>query len=55
MNFNKQDVLEAMKNNTKAFENLYIDINNDLYKMALYILGDRELAKDIVSETIVDA
>ena len=38
-----------------GFEQIYIDINNDLYKMALYILGNSEFAKDIVSETIIDA
>ena len=55
MNFNRKDVLAATKGNMQAFEQIYIDINNDLYKMALYILGNSELAKDIVSETIIDA
>jgi len=55
MNFNRKDVLAATKGNMHAFEQIYIDINNDLYKMALYILGNSELAKDIVSETIIDA
>ena len=49
MNFNRKDVLAATKGNMHAFEQIYIDINNDLYKMALYILGNSELAKDIVS------
>ena len=48
MNFNRKDVLAATKGNMHAFEQIYIDINNDLYKMALYILGNSELAKDIV-------
>lgn len=55
MNFNRKDVLAANKGNMQAFEQIYIDINNDLYKMALYILGNSGLAKDIVSETIIDA
>mgnify|MGYP000287943859 FL=1 len=54
MNFNRKDVLAATKGNMQAFEQIYIDINNDLYKMALYILGNSELAKDIVSETIIE-
>lgn len=45
MNFNRKDVLAANKGNMQAFEQIYIDINNDLYKMALYILGNSELAK----------
>ena len=50
MNFNRKDVLAATKGNMQAFEQIYIDINNDLYKMALYILGNSELAKDIVRD-----
>ena len=38
-----------------AFANLYKSIYADLYKMAYYIIGNRELAEDIVSDTVIDA
>ena len=38
-----------------AFEQIYAQIYTDLYRMALYILGDSEAAKDAVSETVLDA
>ena len=55
MNYNKQDVLLAIHNDKNAFERLYCSINNDLYKMAVYILGDIGLAEEAVSETVLDA
>lgn len=55
MNFEEKDVLLAMQQDNDAFANIYKSIYVDLFKMALYIIGDRELAKDIVSETIIDA
>lgn len=55
MKYDKQDVLLAIHNDKFAFENLYCAINNDLYKIAMYILGNRELAEEVVSETVIDA
>ena len=55
MKYNQNDVSLAIKQDRKAFENIYIDINNDLYKMALYMLGNSELAKEVVSDTVMDA
>ena len=37
------------------FIELYRGVYKDLYKYALYILGNREDAEDTVSETVVDA
>lgn len=37
------------------FIELYTGIYKDLYRYALYILGNREDAEDAVSETVVDA
>ena len=54
MKYNQNDVSLAIKRDRKAFENIYIDINNDLYKMALYMLGNSELAKEVVSDTVMD-
>ena len=55
MNYKERDVQKAMNNDKIAFENLYRDINMDLYKMALYMLGDREIASEVVSDTVIDA
>lgn len=55
MNFEKNDVLLAIQKNNVAFSNLYQSIYADLYKMAYYIIGNRELAEDIVSDTVLDA
>lgn len=55
MNYNERDVQNAMRNDKIAFENLYRDINTDLYKMALYMLGDSEIASEVVSDTVIDA
>lgn len=45
----------AKKKNTDAFAKLYEMIYTDMYKMALYTLGSRTDAEDIVSETVLDA
>ena len=37
------------------FIELYTGIYKDLYRYALYVLGNREDAEDAVSETVVDA
>lgn len=55
MKYDRQDVLRAIHNDKNAFERLYCSISNDLYKMAVYILGDCGLAEEAVSETVIDA
>lgn len=55
MNYNENDVLLAVENDKDAFSRLYESIYIDLYKMAFYILGNKEIAEDVVSETIFDA
>ncbi|MCI8955417.1 MAG: RNA polymerase sigma factor [Eubacterium sp.] len=55
MNYKEKDVKNAMHNNKIAFENLYRDINTDLYKMALYVLGNSQIAEEVVSDTVLDA
>lgn len=55
MNYNERDVQNAINNDKIAFEKLYRDINMDLYKMALYMLGDSEIASEVVGDTVIDA
>lgn len=55
MNYNENDVLLAIENDKNAFSRLYEAIYTDLFKMAFYIMGNRELAEDVVSDTILDA
>ena len=55
MNYNENDVVMAMKSQKDVFEKLYKSIYTDLFKMSFYIIGNREQAKDIVSETVLDA
>lgn len=55
MKFNENDVLAAVKQNDKAFERIYSDTYSDLFKLAFYITGNRESAKDAVSDTFLDA
>ena len=52
MKYNQNDVLLAIKRDRKAFENIYIDINNDLYKIALSKLNAKD--RMIVSLCIVE-
>lgn len=55
MTFNRDDILLAIKKDTDAFGRIYNDIYLDLYKMAFYILGNKELAEDAVADTFLDA
>ena len=55
MNYKEKDVKNAMRHDKIAFESLYRDINTDLCKMALYMLGNNQIAEEIVSETVLDA
>lgn len=55
MKYEMTDVINAKRNTEDGFENLYKCIYRDLYKMAFYIMGNREQAEDVVSETVMDA
>lgn len=55
MKFNENDVLSAIQKNDAAFERIYSDTYMDLFKLAFYITGNREFAKDAVSDTFLDA
>lgn len=55
MKYEIEDVINAKNKVNNGFENLYKSIYEDLYKMALYIMGNNEQAQDIVSETVLDA
>lgn len=47
-------VVKASKGNKDAFSDLYYSCYKDLYKFALYTLGDAEEATDVVSDTFVE-
>lgn len=55
MEYNEVDVRNAINKDNIAFANIYKSIHKDLFRVAFYILGNREQAKDIVSDTILDA
>lgn len=55
MEYNEVDVRDAINKDNIAFANIYKSIHKDLFKVAFYILGNREQAKDVVSDTILDA
>lgn len=50
-----EDVLLAQQGDQQAFSRLYEEISLDLYKLALYMLGNAEDAQDMVSETFIEA
>lgn len=50
-----EDVSLAQAGDREAFGRLYQSVALELYKMALYTLGNREDAEDAVSETFVEA
>ncbi|MBQ6877683.1 MAG: sigma-70 family RNA polymerase sigma factor [Oscillospiraceae bacterium] len=47
-------VVKASKGDKDAFSDLYYSCYRDLYKFALYTIGDSELAADAVSDAFVD-
>lgn len=47
-------VQRAREGDTAAFAELYEEIYKDLYRFALYTLGNTEDAKDAVSEAVMD-
>ncbi len=48
-------VKQACHKDTKAFAQLYSSVYKDLYRFALYTLGNPEDAEDVVSDTVADA
>ena len=55
MKIDKALVLQAKAGDDSAFASLYETVWQDLYKSAFYILGNREDAMDVVSETFLEA
>lgn len=47
-------VIKASEGDRDAFSDLYYSCYKDLYKFALYTVGDSESAADVVADTFVD-
>lgn len=54
MKVNIELVVKASNGNKDAFSDLYYSCYKDLYKFALYTLGDEEDAADVVSDAFVE-
>lgn len=54
MKVNIDLVVRASKGDKDAFSDLYYSCYKDLYKFALYTIGDAEEAADVVSDTFVE-
>ncbi|MBR5872818.1 MAG: RNA polymerase sigma factor [Oscillospiraceae bacterium] len=54
MKVDKDLVIKASKGDKDAFSDLYYSCYKDLYKFALYTLGDQDEATDVVSDTFVE-
>ncbi len=50
-----QLVRQAKNGDTKAFAGLYETVYQDMYRFAVYMLKNPEDAKDVVSDTVLDA
>lgn len=55
MNIDVGAVRRAKEGNSESFELVYSQIAPDLYKIALYTLGNTYDAEDVVSETFIEA
>lgn len=55
MNYDIKLVSEAKNGNKQSFAALYEQVSLDLYKMALYTVGNSHDAEDVVAETFVEA
>lgn len=55
MEIRPQDIERARNGDREAFGRLYEAVALDLYRMALYTLGDPQDAEDMVAETFLDA
>ncbi len=54
MKIDNELVLKASQGDKNAFSDLYYACYKDLYKVALYTLGDAEIAGDAVADTFVE-
>ena len=52
MKYTVDKVISAKKGDKEAFSQLYEEIGLDLYKMAVYTLGNKDDAEDVVLETV---
>lgn len=48
-------VKRAKRGDTEAFASLYSEVYQDMYRFALYTLGDREDSRDAVSDAVLSA
>ena len=55
MEIRPQDIERARDGDREAFGRLYEAVALDLYRMALYTLGDPQDAEDMVAETFLEA
>ena len=55
MNTKLQLVRRAKKGDAEAFADLYREIYQNLYRFALYMLGNPADAEDVVSDAVTDA
>ena len=55
MEIRPQDIERARNGDREAFGRLYEAVALDLYRMALYTLGDPQDAEDMVAETFLEA
>ena len=55
MEIRQQDIERARNGDREAFGRLYEAVALDLYRMALYTLGDPQDAEDMVAETFLEA
>lgn len=55
MRFSEEDVRKARDGDREAFGRLYQEVALDLYRMALYTLGNEKDAEDAVAETFLEA
>lgn len=55
MEINLEYVSRAKQGDAQSFARLYDQVSKDLYKVALYALGNQHDAEDVVSETFLEA
>ncbi len=54
MKVDNELVIKASKGDKNAFSDIYYSCYKDLYKFALYTIGDSESAADVVADTFVE-
>ncbi len=52
--YTEETVIQARAGDKQAFQCLYEDISKDMYRMAYYLLQNKEDAEDAVSEAFID-